>query len=195
MNYFRGILLCLLSNQLLTGIKRSVTIFLIILLGLNSFGLSFLFWAQIQLCKIKAERYSGDPSGSVHGKKLILFSSVNKNIRLVDEDEILADGKMYDIVKKQRHNGLVLYYALSDEDEDGYNANLTSLAKNDPSKNSLPGKTIKLYEEKYFAGENDNVSTPQTVDIFPEGKTITSILFHPSPLRDILSPPPDCLKS
>ena len=51
-------------------------------------------------------------------KKLILFSSDNKGFKLVDNDEILANGKMYDIVKTTTGNGVTLYFALADNDED-----------------------------------------------------------------------------
>lgn len=146
------------------------------------------------MCKIEAESYSGD-GDAPRGKKLIVFSSANKRIRLVGDDELLADGKMYDIVKKQTHDGQVLYYAFNDEDEDEYNAKLISLEKNDPSKNSLPGKTIKLNEEKYFARDNDNIFRLHVADVLQKGKINSGFLFYSSPLRDVLSPPPDCLMS
>jgi hypothetical protein len=124
-----------------------------------------------------------------------LFSSQKKDFELVNKSEILADGKMYDIVKTQTCNGMMLYYTLGDKDEDGYVHNLTDLEKNNSGEKSLPGKTIKLLDVIYFTAEKCSQSACHSSDLLPGVSNLNRSLFYPSLFRDIFSPPPDHLFS
>jgi len=163
---------------------------LTLLLGFNSFGLSFFYLAEIQLCKIKAEEYA-DEDHDVGDKNLILFSSATKGIEVVNKTEIRAGGKMYDIVKTQTVNGKILYYALADNDEDEYVHLLTDLEKNNSAEKSLPGKTIKAYEAKYFAIKNNFCPASFSLDRLPDLISVTESIFYPRTSKDIFSPPPN----
>lgn len=165
-----------------------------LLLGFNSFGLSFFYLAEIQLCKIKAEDYA-DEDHDVGDKKLILFSSDTKGFDRVNKTEIRAGGKMYDIVKTQAVKGKILYYTLADNDEDEYVHQLTDLEKNSSAEKSLPGNTIKAYEEKYFAVKNELDLPPFSLDRLPGLRPATESIFYPRTSKDIFSPPPNRLFS
>ncbi|MFI5139611.1 MAG: hypothetical protein ACHQIM_17455, partial [Sphingobacteriales bacterium] len=180
--------------NIFTLIKRTATIFLIFLLGFNSFGLSFFYLAEIQLCKIKAEDYANEDHGT-GDKRLILISSDSRGIKLVNKTEILTDGKMYDIVKTQKRNGKTLYYALADKDEDGDIQKLTNLEKNSTGERSLPGKTIKLYDAKYFTVEKQHQNIDHSNCLPPGSMAVNKAGFYTSPLKEIFSPPPDYLFS
>jgi hypothetical protein len=156
--------------------------------------LSFFYLAEIQLCKIKAESYADDVR-AISGKKLISFSSEAKGIELVDDDEIFAGGKMYDIVKTQTRNGVIWYYTFSDSDEDEYVNKLTNLEKNNLDERSLSGKTIKLYEAKYFTFKNRAHAICVSSDQLPEVKILNDSFLYSSIYKDVLSPPPDHLPS
>jgi len=178
----------------LTFIKKTVPIFFIVLLGFNSFGLSFFYLAEIRLCKIKAEEYA-DEARTIRDKKFILFSSDTKGIERTNKTEIRVDGKMYDIVKTQTIKGKILYYTLADRDEDEYADKLTNLEKNNSAEKSLVGKTIKAYEAKYFGVKNNDHSTCLSLDRFPEIRAANEPILYPSLFKDIFSPPPDRLFS
>jgi hypothetical protein len=163
------------------------------LLGLSSFGLSLFYCGEIQLCKIKAEKYA-DNDHIEKEQKLIVFSSGAKGVKLVNEHEILANGKMYDIVKTKLHNGTVLYYAVSDTDEDDFVLDLTWLEKGGADQ-SVPAKIIKLYDLKYFDIENKFIPTGTWSALLPGLKPVNGHMSYPSPFRDIFSPPPNRLLS
>jgi hypothetical protein len=176
--------------KLLNLIKKTISICLIVLLGFNAFGLSFFYLAAIQLCKIKAETYA-DNDHAVEGKKLILFSSATKGVELVDKNEIRVDGKMYDVVKKRISKGIIMYYTLGDNDEDSYIHQLTGLEKNNPVEKSLPGKTIKLYEAKYFAAKKHHHTICLSIRQLRDVKTANDPFLYTSIFKDVFSPPPN----
>lgn len=180
--------------SILAAIKKTISIFLILLLGFNSFGLFFFYWGEIQLCKIKADEYSD--ADYIPAKSLVVFSSGTKGIELVNKNEILADGKLYDIVKTAISNGITLYYTLSDEDEDGYVQNLTDWAKSNSEEKSLPAKTINLHLAKYFTAEKyHHYHTVSSLHGSPGVNTASDSFFYTSPYKNIFSPPPDNLLS
>jgi len=163
---------------------------LTLLLGFNSFGLSFFYLAEIQLCKIRAEEYA-DESRDIGDKKLILFSSDTKGFERVNKTEIRVDGKMYDIVRTQAVKGEILYYTLADNDEDEYVDRLTALEKNNSAERSLPGKTIKAFEAKYFAVKNNLNTASFSLERLPDLPAVTESIFYPRISKDIFSPPPN----
>jgi len=177
--------------RILAIIKKTISIFLIVLLGFNSFGLFIFYWGEIQLCKIKAEAYS-DSDYSMPEKSLTVFSSDTKGIELINKKEIRSNGKLYDIVKTELSNGITKYYTLHDEDEDEDVQNLSDWEKNNSQENSLPGKTINLHLEKYFTAEkNHNSITTSSLHHGSDVKTASDSFFYNSPLKNIFSPPPN----
>lgn len=175
-------------------IKKTISIFLILLLGFNSFGLFFFYWGEIQLCKIKADEYSD--ADYIPAKSLIVFSSGTKGIELVDKKEILVDGKLYDIVKTQISNGITLYYTIIDEEEYEYVQNLTDWEKNNSGEKSLPGKTINLHIAKYFTDEKyQHPVFASSLPVRSDMKTVSDSFLYTSPFKNIFSPPPDNLLS
>lgn len=172
-------------------IKKTISIFLILLLFFNSSGLFFFYWGEIQLCKIKADEYSD--ADYIPAKSFIVFSSENKNLEFVDKKEIRVDGKLYDIVKIGISNGITLYFTLSDEEEDGYVQNLSEWQKNNTGEKSLPGKTINLYLAKYFTLEKYQPVVACSISLAAEMKTASDRFFYKSPFKNTFSPPPDYL--
>lgn len=98
---------------------------------------------------------------------------------------------MYDIVKTKIVNGKVRYYAFADNDEDEYVSNLTNLEKNNSAEKSLPGKTSKAYEAKYFDARNSPGSAGLALDRFPGAKIFKTAFLYSSVFKDIFSPPPN----
>ena len=116
-----------------------------------------------------------------------------KGIKRVDKNEILVDGKLYDIVETQFSNGIILYYTISDEDEDEYVQNLTDWGKNN-QENSLPGKTISIHLAKYFTIEKyHHPVSASSIHLRTGMKTVSDSFFYASPFINIFSPPPDLL--
>jgi hypothetical protein len=102
---------------------------------------------------------------------------------------------MYDIVKTEVRNGKTLYYTLADKDEDSDIHRLSDLEKDNAGERSLPGKTIKLYDAKYFAIENQHQNIDYCNYLSPASRHVDNAGFYKSPLKDIFAPPPDHLFS
>ena len=151
------------------------------------------YWVQIQICKIKAEY--AESSRDVKVKDLVSFSSANKGFELIDDDEILANGKMYDIVKTCANNGVIVYYALPDGDEDQYVRELIAAEKNDSAQKSTPGKNISLYSAKYFAAKNHLHPLCFSVNLLISASPLKNSAPYNSPYKDIYSPPPKYFSS
>jgi hypothetical protein len=162
---------------------------LILLLGFNSFGLFFLYWGEIQLCKIKADEYSN--ADYIPPKPLTIFSSANRDFKIINKTEILSHGKLYDIVKTQISDGVTSYYTLSDEEEDSYVQSLTDWAGNNTEEKNLPAKTITFHLAKYFNVEKYADSFSFSLRAHSNVKIERDHFFYASPLKNIFFPPPD----
>lgn len=127
---------------------------------------------------------------------MVIFSSDTKGIELINKKEILADGKLYDIVKTEISNGKKLYYTLSDEEEDEYQLELTDWEKNNSQEKSMPGKTINLDLLKYFTLENcQDFVLDCSIHFRGNTETGSDSFLYKSPYKNIFSPPPDNLLS
>jgi hypothetical protein len=164
------------------------------LVGYYSFGASLFYWVEIQICKIKAEEHAEGDSDAA-GKKIVLFSSESKGFKLVDDDEIIANGKIYDIVKTCTSNGITSYYTRADADEDEYVHKLTDVEKGNSTEKSSPAKTIKQYEAKYFVAKKNNQINCFSLNLPARASIPENTLLYNSLFNDIYAPPPDYLAS
>jgi hypothetical protein len=172
-------------------IKKTTAIFLIALLGFNSFGLFFFYWGKIELCKIKAQDFA-EGYYQLREKKLTIFSSGAKEFQLINDHEILAKGNFYDIVKTEISGGKTLYYTLSDDEEDAYLQQLSAWGKSNSEEQSLPTKTVGLHIAKYFdIKEHSYSSLNNILRLHSNVKSSNDLFLYISPLKNIFSPPPN----
>ena len=161
------------------------------MLGFNSFGLFFFYWGKIELCKIKAQGYA-DGYYQLREKSLTLFTSDSKKFQLVNDDEILAGGKLYDIMRKEISNGKTLYYTLSDEEEDAYVQQLGNWGKLNSEEQSLPTKTVGLHIAKYFdIKESGYYALKELFRLSSNVRYSNDLFLYVPPQLNIISPPPD----
>jgi len=102
---------------------------------------------------------------------------------------------MYDIVKTRTSNGITSYYTRADADEDEYASKLTEVEKGNAAEKSSPGKTIKLYEAKYFAAKRNHHPACFSLDLPARASIPENTLLYNSLFNDIYAPPPDYLAS
>jgi len=153
--------------------------------------LFFFYWGKIELCKIKARDYS-DGYYQLKEKTYKLFSSASKDFQLVNDHEILAEGKLYDPVKTEISNGKTLYYTLSDEEEDVYVQQLSNWGKSNSEEQSLPTKTVGLHIAKYFDITEHNYSSLNNIfRLHSNVRSSNDPFLYKSPLKNIFSPPPN----
>ena len=151
----------------------------------------FLYWGEIQLCKINADEYSN--ADYVPARPLTIFSSATRDFKLINETEILSHGKLYDIVKRHTSGGITSYYTLSDEEEDGYRQNLTEWAGNNAEEKNLPAKTITFHLAKYFNVELYNYPFSFQLQAHGDAQINSDHFFYVSPFKNIFCPPPDII--
>lgn len=164
---------------------------LILLFAINSFGVYLFYWGEIGLCKIRAEQYS-DGDYKFSPKVLTVFSSTMKEIRFVNNKEILSKGKLYDIVKTENRQGVTFYYAVGDEEEDYCIQNLRNFQKNSSPENAMEGTSFSIHLEKIFCIEKKAPLSFAALGIFRNRvKTWKDLFFYTTPFDSIVSPPPD----
>ncbi|MEO8859887.1 MAG: hypothetical protein ABI358_00560 [Ginsengibacter sp.] len=151
----------------------------------------FFYWGEIQLCKIRAREYA-DFDFIMPGKTMVVFSSDNKAIQFVNKNEIRVDGKLYDIKKTELNNGITIYYAMSDEEEDHYVQSLQGWEDTNSREKSLPGKTINLHLAKFLKSEKNCHFNLHSLDINKQKlKEMDESFFYNSPLKIVFTPPPE----
>ena len=151
----------------------------------------FFYWGKIELCKIKAQDYT-DGFYQFREKTLTIFSSGAKEFQLINDDEILAGGNLYDIVKTKIRDGKILYYTLSDEAEDVYVQQLSDWSKSNSEEQSLPTKTVGLHIAKYFDIKEHSFSSLKNIlRLHSDVSSSNDLFLYLSPLKNIFSPPPD----
>jgi hypothetical protein len=165
----------------------------VFLLAFNAGGLPFFYWIKIQVCKIKAE--IAEHSGTWSAESLVIFSSVDKDVRLENSTEFRVAGKMYDVVKTETRNGVKYYYATRDNDEDDYAAKLANSEKKSSHETSMPEKAQKLYDAVFIAGKDDNAFNSFPSVQISDDAALNDPHFYPLNFKEIFSPPPNGLHS
>ncbi len=143
---------------------------------------------------MKAEEYA-DTYYQLPEKTFTIFSSDDKDFQFNDDHEILANGNLYDIVKTEIRNGKTFYYALSDLEEDSYVHQLAKWGKSNSGEQSLPGKTVDIHIAKYFEIIKYYPPVFTLLRVHETVKLSNSLFQYISPLKIVLSPPPDFLLS
>lgn len=174
--------------------RKCLSLFLACLMAIQSFGLLLYYMTEINRCKtdFKEQLFSK----TIADYLLVEFSNKKKDFQLIGNDEILHQGKLFDIVKKTSRKGEIVYYAISDEKEDGYSVGVSLLSKENSNENNGPVKTAKYQLFKYTAdGKYFNLITALNSRIVTKIKPAAYITFYASPCMMIFSPPPDPLFS
>ncbi len=176
--------------------KKIISLVLIFLLTLNSFGFLAYYFVEIESCKIEAvsckEEYHDQTKDEEFDKHdLLRFFSGQKGVQVLDGKEIRYEGRMYDIVSIQKIDGKEIYLAYGDKREDECVKNVSDLTKENSSSNSLTAKNILNDLLKYISSSN-NCFTCE----FPVKQASTKnyefvFCFYESPLKNIFSPPPN----
>lgn len=98
-------------------------------------------------------------------------------------------------MKTRTSNGITSYYTRADSDEDEFLQKLTNVEKSNATEKASLGKTIKLYEAKYFAARKDRYPACFSSNLPARASTPESILLYNALFKDIYAPPPDYLAS
>jgi len=171
--------------------RKVIPYFLTLLLAFHTVGLGILYLVELHCCEMEFEdEYNLEEEGLLVG-----FVAGEKNFTLVNNHEILHEGKLFDILKKENRNGKLVYLAVNDKKEDRCMEGISRIAKGHSSESSLPGKSPVVKFLKYTC-QQKNKNFPggfPLLNLFPKGNF--SHGHYLSPDRDIFSPPPNRMVS
>lgn len=155
----------------------------------NTFGLLLFYWGEILDCKVEA---LVKKQSQQHSKSLIVFISNSSDFIVIDNKEILFNGKLFDIIKKEIKNGETYFYTVSDEKEDNAVKGIERLTKNNLHHRTLPTKVPVHLVLKYLpTGKLSNLKDDSYLFTLTLIDLQNTCLFYQSPDRTIFSPPPE----
>jgi hypothetical protein len=175
-----------------TGMRRAVSISLLLFLLLQAVGYFFVFKLQQHVIRyeIKQQIKAGVPEAELVLFK-ILEGKPNPAFQRVEEHEFRYDGKMYDIVRQVAHGDTSWYYCLCDEKETQLFANLDELVKQDMAGNPQHRKQIdellRLLGALYCSQKTESLF------IFSNGQNAATFFFFSLKTWDFppSTPPPE----
>ena len=168
--------------------KKTVAIFVALLLLFNTVGMLVFYWGEMEKCENLALKEIANEN--FNEETLIHFSSGNTNFQLIDDKEILYEGILYDIVKKETKNGETFYSCFDDKKESGFWNGIAQLAKSNSERSSSPTKDNAPEVLKYI-GVEKNIENP---NLYLQTSTFLGFSnntnFYQNPDVEIVAPPP-----
>jgi hypothetical protein len=166
--------------------RNVIPYLLILLIAFHATGLSMVYLVELQRCEMESESSEYPAEESL----LIEFTEGEMGFVLVNNHEILHEGKLFDIRKKEIRNGRKVYLAVSDAREDRCMEGIERIANGHSTENSLPGKAPVFKCMKYTCCPGfENIAGFFPLDPLPV--THFSPGFYREPGRDIFAPPPN----
>ena len=168
--------------------KKIVAIFVALLLLFNTVGMLVFYWGEMERCEALAE------NRIIHHEfnedALIEFSSVNKDFQLIEGKEVLSNGILYDIVKRETKNGITTYSCFSDKKESGFWNGISQLGKGSSEHSTAPVKDnapeVLKYIAQYRSFHHSYIYALTTIHFgFWNNNS-----YYQNPYCDITSPPP-----
>ncbi len=171
--------------------KKSLSILLIFLIALNSFGFYLVFGYLYFDCKVESE-IAIDNIDKDNSSNIVLFI-LNKNSAFgwLNNNELIIKYHHYDIVKREIKSDKIYVYCLKDEKEDkvsnefcafnniyenspSHSKNISDLLLNKLIKNFLSPQLFNLVSRTFNYGNISLANTNYSV-----------------PFKNVLSPPPE----
>jgi len=169
-------------------LKKSLTAVLLFILLLQGGG--FMLLLLLQQNALKDEMHSKMERGEVSLHKIILSHSVYIN-SLVEKDELLIDGKLFDIQSKEAIGDDISLLVVYDEEEDDLIQEIKKYVRRNCRHNkSLPESSIQLFTMN-FIGSSFHCSN---FDLYScELHFITKRILFSNPTDEVFTPPPQLI--
>ncbi len=168
--------------------KKIVAIFVTLLLLFNTVGMLVFYWGEMEKCEhLALNKIAND---KFYDNKLVHFSSEDSNFQLIEDKEILCEGILYDIVKKENKDGVTVYFCFDDTKESGFWNGIAQLGKNSSEQSSAPAKNIAPEVLKYIGQEKSLDHTYIYTENYTQSGFLNKSFFYQNPYGEILAPPP-----
>jgi hypothetical protein len=135
-----------------TPLKNIILYILIITIAIQSCGLSIL---ELQHCKNYVTRMMR-PSERV---TLVFTNQQKEQLRFIEEDEFVYDGKYYDIIKSEENAGATSYLCKVDKEDDELENNITKHKNKKETNNEHNSLQLFCHQHISFTCSNGNVYT------------------------------------
>ncbi len=166
--------------------RKVAPILLALLLMLNSFGLIIIYWGTMHAHEVEMRNYI---SSCKDVSQLPLLKFNPASVQLVGDDELVSDGNLYDIVRTEAGVNGLIYYAISDDDEDALWDSVARVAKNNTDNNKSQGKNVLPEVLKYLNCEPYTISLP-VIYAQDDINFIIKDCCYQSPFGELFAPPP-----
>ncbi|MCX6168550.1 MAG: hypothetical protein NTX65_04370 [Ignavibacteriales bacterium] len=171
---------------------KNIFLFLIALaFAFNSFGFIIYFILEVENTKEnafeKVIKLEGDEKVEVISVSISQLES-GIGIERINNREIRYDGKMYDLVKVERHLDVITFYCIHDEKEDKLEKEFSNNLQKNINHRSVTNTQIQFNQQIQNTNEKEKITL-----ISPFHKTSYPIFLASSYLLDIskiLTPPP-----
>lgn len=165
-------------------VKRCYSLFLLLILGVNTAG--FYVYYALELQRIRSAVRDEIKSLPIDQLQYFRFTRTLYDDLRVGDDELKVDGKMYDIAQITFSGDEVVIYALHDEDEDNLLILVSEiLSKPIDAKSSIPPEVLHFLSL---------VFVPETFDFpiaqFCSGKNEVVYNFSISAFHNTIETPP-----
>ena len=168
--------------------KKLISVLLIFLLALNSFGFYLVFGFLILDCKVEAVEIAQGIRNLEKADVTAFKFSSSEVIPWTDENEIKLSGHLYDVVKKEQKPAGVYLFCVADEREDKISSEFHSFINNE---NNSAAKNINVLSiEKLFKNFLYPNFTFQQNPVEDNQLSLTVNSFYLSPQLKIPLPPP-----
>jgi hypothetical protein len=168
--------------------KKIVAIFVAFLLLFNTFGVLIFYWGEMERCESIAE------NRIIHHEfnddALLQFSSNNKDFQIIEDKEILSDGILYDIVKTETKDDIIIYSCFSDKKESGFWNGISQLGKVNSEHSTTPVKDNAPEVLKYIAQYKSFDHSYIYTEKFSPSGLMDKNCYYQNPYCEISSPPP-----
>ena len=98
--------------------KKSLSILLILLIALNSFGFYLIFGYLYLDCKVESALAINNIKNKNSNEITLFILEKNSSYGWLNDDELIITNRHYDVVKKEIKSDKILVYCLNDEKED-----------------------------------------------------------------------------
>jgi hypothetical protein len=167
-------------------VKRASSILFLTLLLSN--GMGFYFFYGLHLYNIKTQMKESLKSIPEDQLEILELSELQYEESIVEDGEIKVKGRMYDVARISRMNGMVKIYCLHDEKEDNLIALLDELvAKPIKNQNSIPSEIFEFLSLVFI----DTSASPDfSVDESASEKNNSYHFTSKTILLELTTPPP-----
>lgn len=142
--------------------KKLISLSLIFLITLNTFGFNLFFIFAVQTYRTENLEFIDEHQGTISAEKIVIFSLKRNNPHFLNSREIIYNNEMYDIVYKKTSINDTIFYCLNDNKDTKLHTAFSSLNDVGDNPASLPdhlaASVLKNLLKNYLPNPTNHIS-------------------------------------